>query len=104
MEFGKSLFAGELLAGEGAPGFDEQGGKVAAVEVKGQTLAEDVERGGKIFSGDGLVVLESPKDNGVVGKGYFLQQFEGAIDPCVEVGLDASFESEQALGEYIFTC
>jgi hypothetical protein len=71
-EFGESLSAGKLFAGEGRTGFEEEGGEVAAVEMCGQGLSQDIEGGGKFFSGECLVVLEGAKDGGFAGEGDFL--------------------------------
>ena len=51
-EFGQTLSAGKLLAGEGRTGFEKEGREVAAVEMSGQGLSQDIEGGGKFCSGE----------------------------------------------------
>jgi hypothetical protein len=102
-ELGLALLAGQVFAREGRPGFGQQGGKVAAAEVNGKGMAEEVEGGGKIRAGGCFVVAEGTEDDGIGREGQGAEQLDGAIDPGVEVGLDTLFEIEQAMGKGIFS-
>jgi hypothetical protein len=71
--------------------------------VSGEFVAEEIEGGGKPGSGDHFIVMKGAENDGIGCKGDPVQRFEGAFDPCVEVGLGAVFEFEQAAGDYIFS-
>ena len=100
-ELGPAFAAGQVFVGEGRTGFGEEGREVVAAEVLRQGMAEKVKRGGKIGSGGCFVVAKGTNNNGVGGKGKLAEQSGGAIDPGVEVWLDALFEIEQANGKRI---
>jgi hypothetical protein len=90
-----------VFVGKGRPGFAEEAGEVAAPEVNGKGLPQEVECRGEIRAGGYFVVAEGAYYNGVGGKGQAAEQLAGAIDPGIEIGLDALFKSEQAKGKGI---
>jgi hypothetical protein len=47
--------------------------------------------------------MKGAEDDGIGSEGDFIQRFEAAFDPGVEVGLDTAFEFQQATGDDIFS-
>jgi hypothetical protein len=101
LELGASLVAGQVFAREGRPGLGKEGGEVMAAEADGKGVAKEVEGGWKVHTGGCFIVAEGAEDDGVGGEGQGAKQLDGAIDPGIEVGLDALFEIEQAMGKGI---
>ena len=100
------MFAGKLFARAGRARFEEKGRKIRAAETAGEGVAENVQCGWKAGAGVGkvgFVMTEGAKDDGIGRKGDLLQHFERTIDPGVEIGLDAAFEFQQALGKNVFS-
>ena len=85
-----------MFVGKGRPGFAEEAGEVAAIQVNGKRLAEEVQGGREVRAGGQFIVAEGADNNGVGRKGQAAEQLAGAIDPGIEIGLDALFKSEQA--------
>lgn len=103
LELGPALVAGQVFAREGRPGFGKEGGEVAAAEAGGKGIAEEVEGGGKVHAGGCFIMAERAEDDGVRGDGQGAKHLHRAVDPGVEVGLDALFEIEQAMGKGIWS-
>jgi hypothetical protein len=101
VELGPAGAAGKVFVGEGRAGFGEEGREVAALKVPGEGMAEEVKSGREVGSGACFVVTKGADNNGVGGKGKLAEQLVGAIDPGVEVWLDALFEIEEAMGKGI---
>ena len=81
----------------------EEGREIPAAEVPGEGVAEEIEGGGKFGPGDDLIVMKGADNNGIRCKGDFVQRFESASDPGVEIGLGTVFEFQQAAGDQIFS-
>jgi hypothetical protein len=92
-----------VFAWQGRPGLGQEGGEVSAAEAGGKGIAEEVEGGRKVHTGGCFIVAESAEDYGVGREGQGAERLDGAIDPGVEVRLDALFEIEQALGKGIWS-
>jgi hypothetical protein len=104
LELGPAGAAGKVFVWEGRAGFGEEGREVAAVKVPGEGMAEEVKSGWEVWSGGCFVVTKGADNNGVGGKGKLAEQMGGAIDPGIEVWLDALFEIEEAQGKGICSC
>ena len=81
----------------------EEGREIAAVEVAGEGMAEEIQSCGEDWRGDCLIMMKGAENDGIRGRGDSGQRFEGAFDPGVEVGLSAAFEFQQAAGDHIFS-
>jgi hypothetical protein len=116
LEFGFPLFLGEPFDLPGREGFAEQAGEVMAVEMSRQRFAQLIHGAGAVFPDEGFIVVQGADDGGVRGNGSggrrkeavcmdrsFSQDFQGAVDPPVEVGLAAPFEFQEAMGEGVLS-
>ncbi len=74
-----------------------------AAEAYGDSMAEKIEGGGEWCTGDRLLVMKGADDDGIGCEGNFLQRFEGAFYPGVEVGSVAVFEFQQTAGDLVFS-
>lgn len=97
------MFTGKCFVFEGGARFEEKGGDILTMKAGGESLAEEVEGGGGRTAGYGFVVVECADDGGIRGKRDHFECLEGAVDPGIEVGLDAFFEFHQTAGEGVKT-
>jgi hypothetical protein len=103
LDLGSALPAAQVFVREGRAGFVEEIGEVTAAKTGGKRMAKEVEGGGEVHTGSCFVVAEGADNNGVGGKGQEAEQFGGAVDPGIEVGLDTLFEFDEAMGKRIFS-
>jgi len=65
LELGPAFAAGEVFVRQGRPGFGKESWEIAAAEVCGEGLAQEVEGGGEVRAGGCFVMAERTNNNGV---------------------------------------